>query len=199
MVKGRLRVQQSKFNSKLTQSLKYIAYNHYPRIKEMFDVGFVRFREDTLDSIYLSVLWNSNNPGFVKFDNKEGEFEINSAYFTISNELELRVNIQGDVICMYVSSKEKGKTIIRKIEYGLITDTYEIVKNQVANFENYVKVLRDMSIIEKKDSAFKYFTKDKSKMVYLQIYNKGSELSYKTLIGSASTYENAEVGGIHAR
>jgi len=194
-----MKVLQSKFNEKLMQSLKYTAYNSFPRIREVFNVGFVRFKEDALDSIYLSVLWDTGNSGFIKFDNKDGEFEINSAYFTVSKELEFRINTQGDIICFYVSSKEKGKTIIRKVEYGLITDTYEVIKNQSANFSNYAKILRDMGIIEKTDDNFKYFIKLRDRMVYLQIYNKGSELSYKTLIGSASTYENAEVGGIHAR
>lgn len=123
--------------------------------KELVTEGFVRFDNEKLNSIYIVAVFEDGYSGFLKYKYEDDEFKPHSIYVTIDEVLEHRYDLDGELICSYVTEGN----VIRKLEKGIKTDSYVVGGNQVSKFSKFHKVLKEKKIVKGNNDVFRYFKK----------------------------------------
>ena len=132
-------------------------------------IGFLRFDQGVVTSIYLVCHYaNDIMPGFVKFIKTHGDgFMVNSFYHTISKILEVRYDVNHNVIAEYVNYKDGDKQVYLKLIDGVKADEYTIDKKEKKEFPEFRKEIAEYT--ESDTNEFSYFVKAGKETVYLQV------------------------------
>lgn len=158
----------SRFSYQLFRKLAKLIRAKIPHIIHVIDMGIIRFDDGKLNSIYIEVFFKDMHVGLVKLDCKEDDWVINSVYYTVSHELELRYDLEGNLLYKYITYKDGDKDVIVKIKDDKELDKYIIDTSLEKEFPKLLEQLREKKLIDKPDKVFKYFTKNKN-VTYLQI------------------------------
>lgn len=141
-------------------------------IKEIFDIGFVRYKGRYADSIYFAVQFIDNHLGFLKYNVVRGYYVLDSLYYVVNGREELRFDVHGKLIARYLHFKQEyGIDVVKHKGLDFI-DSYMIKDNDIRTFTERRDDLVRYSVIRKDSDQFKTF--DKSDYEYLAITNKAT-------------------------
>lgn len=160
----------SRFAPGVHNKLSFEAYLKFPRISKVFDIGFIRFDNKKLNSIYLFVTFDDIHPGFVKFKIVDDEFVTNSVYYVVDSEFEIRYDTEGKAIYTYRTRKVGEDLHIDKIRGGEeFVETQIIKPDEIKEFPDLYEEIKNNDLLEKSGPEFRYFSKDNGNIVYLYI------------------------------
>lgn len=172
----------SRFAPGLFSRLSFQAHLKFPGISKIFDIGFIRFDNKKLNSIYLFVTFDDLHPGFVKFKIKDNEFIANSIYYVIDEEWEIRFDTEGKEIYKYQTRKVDGELHIDKISADKVIETQIIKPDQIKDFPDLYEEIKNNDLLEKSGAGFRYFTKDNGNIVYLYINHFESRKELRSVL-----------------
>jgi hypothetical protein len=159
----------SRFAPGVYSRLSFEAYLKFPGIRKIFDIGFIRFDNKKLNSVYMFVTFDDLHPGFVKFSIKDNEFVANSIYYVIDHEWEVRYDTEGKVMYKYFSRQAGDILLIDKIKNEEVIETQVIKKDDIKEFPELYEDIKNNDLLEKSGPEFKFFTKNEGNIVYLYV------------------------------
>jgi len=173
----------SRFSQVLHDKLSFDAILAFPGIAKVFDIGFVRFDNNKLNSVYLFVTYDDLHPGFVKFSFNDDKFIPNSIYYVVDSEWEVRYGKDGEILYTYFTKLINGMLEIDKIKNGEVIETQVIEENKVKEFPEIWEQIKLHDLLEKQGgSKFRYFDKNDGKTIYLFIQHCESREEMRKMI-----------------
>lgn len=175
-------MNSSRFSQTIYNKLSFEAYLKFPRIGKIFDIGFIRFDNKELNSVYFFVTFDDLHPGFVKFKIEDGEFKANSVYYVIDHEWEIRYDTEGKIIYTYQTRPVNGVLYIDKIRDGKVIETQVIREDDIKEFPEFYEEIKNNDLLEKAGPEFRYFSKNGGNIVYLYINHYESRKDLRNIL-----------------